>query len=426
VDKAKPFCIAKREVWEAYKRVKANRGAAGVDDQSIEEFDGDLENNLYRLWNRMASGSYMPLPVRRVDISKGEGKTRPLGIPAVSDRIAQAVAKRYLEAILEPLFHGDSYGYRPGRSAHQALTVARRRCWRYDWVLDLDIKGFYDNIDHDLMMRAVRHHTQSPWVLLYIERWLKAPVCMPDGTLIRPEKGTPQGSVVSPVLANLFLHWAFDRWMAEHHSDIPFERYADDAICHCRSEEQALALRDALETRLAACKLELHPQKTKIVYCKDDNRVGNYPLQQFDFLGFTFRARRIKNRDGQMFIGFVPAVSGAAAKAMRLTVRRWRLHHRNDLTLEELATWLRPIITGWMNYYGHFQRSALIPVFRPLDVFLLRWARRKYRLFRSARMQPHRWLNRVRARQPPLFPHWVLEGRLNNGSRMNGDVHVRF
>jgi RNA-directed DNA polymerase len=197
-------------------------------------------------------------------------------------------------------------------------------------------------------------------------------------------------------------------------------------ICHCRSEEQALALRDALETRLAACKLELHPQKTKIVYCKDDNRVGNYPLQQFDFLGFTFRARRIKNRDGQMFIGFVPAVSGAAAKAMRLTVRRWRLHHRNDLTLEELATWLRPIITGWMNYYGHFQRSALIPVFRPLDVFLLRWARRKYRLFRSARMQTHRWLNRVRARQPPLFPHWVLEGRLNNGSRMNGDVHVRF
>jgi group II intron reverse transcriptase/maturase len=237
VDKAKPFGITKREVWEAYKRAKANRGTAGVDDQTIEEFDGDLENNLYRLWNRMASGSYMPLPVRRVDISKGEGKTRPLGIPAVSDRIAQAVAKRYLEAILEPLFHDDSYGYRPGRSAHQALDVARRRCWRYDWVLVLDIKGFYDNIDHDLMMRAVRHHTQCPWVLLYVERWLKAPVCMPDGTLIRPEKGTPQGSVVSPVLANLFLHWAFDRWMAEHHSDIPFERYADDGAPRRRGGE---------------------------------------------------------------------------------------------------------------------------------------------------------------------------------------------
>ena len=231
---------------------------------------------------------------------------------------------------------------------------------------------------------------------------------------------------MSPVLANLFLHWAFDRWMAEKHSDIPFERYADDAICHCRSEEQALALREALETRLAACKLELHPQKTKIVYCKDDNRLGSYPVQQFDFLGFTFRTRRVKNRDGEMFIGFVPAVSGAAAKAMRLTVRRRRLHHRNDLTLAEVAAWVRPIITGWMNYYGHFQRSALIPAFRPLDFFLLRWARHKYRRFQSARMKTRRWLERVRARQPLLFPHWVLEGRLNNGSRMNGDVHVRF
>jgi RNA-directed DNA polymerase len=426
VDKAKPFGITKREVWEAYKRVKANRGTAGVDEQTIEEFDGDLENNLYRLWNRMASGSYMPLPVRRVDISKGEGKTRPLGIPAVSDRIAQAVAKRYLEAILEPLFHDDSYGYRPGRSAHQALDVARRRCWRYDWVLDLDIKGFYDNIDHDLMMRAVRHHTQCPWVLLYVERWLKAAVCMPDGTLIRPEKGTPQGSVVSPVLANLFLHWAFDRWMVEKHSDIPFERYADDAICHCRSEEQALALREALEARLAECKLELHPQKTKIVYCKDDNRDGSYPVQQFNFLGFNFRARRIKNRDGEMFVGFVPAVSGAAVKAMRLTMRRWKLHHRNDLTLDEVAGWVRPVVTGWINYYGRFQRSALIPVFRPLDSFLKRWARRKYQRFKSARKRTHQWLKRVRSQQFWLFPHWALEARLNTGSRMNGDIHVRF
>src|SRR5450759_3586805 len=273
----------------AYKRVKANRGAAGIDGQSIAAFEEDLGNNLYRIWNRMSSGSYIPPPVRRVDIPKDEMSTRPLGIPTVSDRIAQMVVKRYLEPILEPMFHDDSYGYRPGRSAHQALSVARQRCWRFDWVLEFDIKGFYDNLDQELLMRAVRRHTRCKWVLLYIERWLRAPVCMPDGTLVRPEKGTPQGSVVSPILANLFLHWAFDRWMAEKHSDIPFERYADDAICHCRSEEQALALRNALEARLAACKLELHPQKTKIVYCKDDNREGRYPVQQFDFLGFTFR-----------------------------------------------------------------------------------------------------------------------------------------
>jgi RNA-directed DNA polymerase len=207
VDKAKPYCISKREVWTAYKRVKANRGAAGVDDQTIAEFEKDLSNNLYRLWNRMSSGSYMPPPVRRVDIPKGDGGTRPLGIPTVSDRIAQMVVKRYLEPLLEPVFHEDSYGYRPGRSAHDALAVARQRCWRHDWVLDLDIKGFFDNIDWELLMRAVRRHTDSPWVLLYIERWLKAPVSMPDGTLISREKGTPQGAVVSPILANLFLHY---------------------------------------------------------------------------------------------------------------------------------------------------------------------------------------------------------------------------
>src|ERR1700726_1630737 len=286
VDKARPFNISKREVWLAYKRVRENRGAAGVDDQTIAEFEKDLSNNLYRLWNRMSSGSYMPPPVRRVDIPKGDGRgTRSLGIPTVSDRIAQMVVKRYLEPVLEPVFHDDSFGYRPGRSAHDALAAARQRCWRFDWVLDLDIKGFFDNIDWELLMRAVRRHTDCAWVLLYIERWLKAPGSMPDGALVSREKGTPQGAVVSPILANLFLHYAFDRWMKENNPDIPFERYADDTICHCRSEAQALSLRQALEARLAACKLELHPQKTKIVYCKDSNRPNGYPEQRFDFFG---------------------------------------------------------------------------------------------------------------------------------------------
>lgn len=407
MDRAKPFCISKREVWEAYKRVKANRGAAGVDEQSIAEFDEDLSNNLYRIWNRMSSGSYMPPPVRRVDIDKGDGRKRPLGIPTVSDRIAQTVVKRYLEPILEPVFHADSYGSRPGRSAHQALTVARQRCWRFDWVLDFDITGFYDNIDHELLMRAVRRHTKCKWVLLYVERWLTAPVQMPDGTLMRPEKGTPQGSVVSPILGNLFLHYAFDRWMQENHSEIPFERYADDAICHCRDEAQARSLREALQTRLAACKLELHPQKTQIVYCKDANRTGDYPAQRFDFLGYTFRPRRSMNRNGKLFVSFAPAISDKAAKAIRTSVRRWKLHHRNDLALADIARWTRPFLLGWIQYYGRFHRSALRGALRTLDSFIVRWAQRKYKRLRGHVMCAWDWLRRLQARQPTLFAHWL-------------------
>lgn len=412
MDKAKRFGISKREVWMAYKQVKANRGAAGVDGQTIAEFDEDLSNNLYQLWNRLASGSYMPSPVRRVDIPKGDGGTRPLGIPTVSDRIAQMVVKRYLEPVLEPVFHDDSYGYRPGRSAHDALATARQRCWRRDWVLDLDVKGFFDNIDWELLMRAVRRHTNCSWVLLYIERWLKAPVRMPDGTQVSREKGTPQGAVVSPILANLFLHYAFDRWMAERHPDIPFERYADDVICHCRSEAEALSLRQALEARLAACKLELHPQKTKIVYCKDANRTGSHPVQSFDFLGFTFRPRQSMNRTGKLFVSFSPAVSDKAGKAMRTRMRRWRLHRRNDLGLDEIARWTRPVLLGWVGYYGRFHRSALRRAMRTLDHFIVRWAQRKYKRLRRHTKRSWDWLRGVQARQPTLFAHWAGESQV--------------
>ncbi len=298
MNKAKPFCISKWEVWEAYKLVKANKGAAGVDGQSIAEFEEDVKDNLFKIWNRMSSGSYFPPPVRRVDIPKDNGRTRPLGIPTVADRIAQTVVKRYLEPILEEYFHPDSYGYRPGKSAREAIGVARQRCWRYDWVLDLDIKRFFDSIDHGLLMRAVRKHTDCKWVLLGIERWLKAPVQLEDGSLIYRDKGTPQGGVISPLLANLFLHYTFDMWMKRQNPRIPFERYADDVICHCRSKDKAEGLRKSIEGRLAECRLELNSQKTKIVYCKDDDRRGNYPEQKFDFLGFTFRPRRAKKSKG--------------------------------------------------------------------------------------------------------------------------------
>ena len=356
---AKPFPIIKRQVWEAYKRVKANQGGAGVDGQTIQAFDEDLENNLYKLWNRLASGSYQPPPVKRVEIPKADGGIRPLGIPTVADRIAQMVVKQVLEPELEKHFHPDSYGYRPGKSAHQAIGQARRRCWDNDWVVDLDIKGFFDNLDQALLMRAVRHHTQDNWVVLYIERWLKAPVQMPDGTRQERNKGTPQGGVISPLLANLYLHYAFDLWMQRTYQSISFERYADDAVCHCRTQAEAEHLKDALERRFADCGLELHPEKTRIIYCKDDDRRGGYPNIGFDFLGYSFRPRRSKNRWGKYFINFSPAISSKAAKAIRQEVRSWNLPLRSDKALDVLARMFNAKIGGWINDYGVYYKSAL-------------------------------------------------------------------
>jgi group II intron reverse transcriptase/maturase len=276
VPDAKPYDIPKQLVWDAYQRVKANRGAAGVDGVSLAAFEKDLKGNLYKIWNRMSSGSYIPPPVRLVEIEKDGGGTRPLGIPTVADRVAQTVAKMVLEPRVEPIFHRDSYGYRPGRSALDAIGVARKRCWEFDWIIDLDIKAFFESIPHDLIEKAVAHHTDLAWVQLYVGRWLRAPIERSDGTLLERTKGTPQGGVASPLLANLFLHYAFDAWMRRTFPDIPFERFADDAIVHCRSEKQARFVLDAIRTRLSECGLDLHPTKTKIVYCQDDDRRGTY------------------------------------------------------------------------------------------------------------------------------------------------------
>ncbi|KKM10442.1 DNA polymerase [Clostridiales bacterium PH28_bin88] len=408
MDKTKPYEISKHVVLEAFQRVKANKGAAGIDDESLEAFEENLKNNLYKIWNRMSSGSYFPPPVKAVEIPKKNGGKRVLGVPTVADRVAQMVVKIYFEPTVEPHFHPDSYGYRPGKSAADALAVTRQRCWKYDWVLEFDIKGLFDNIDHELLMKAVRKHTDNPWVILYIQRWLQAPFQMPDGTVKERTKGTPQGGVISPVLANLFLHYAFDVWMAQNHPDKPFARYADDAVTHCRSREGAEELYESLKKRMAECGLELHPTKTRIVYCKDDDRREDYPETSFDFLGYTFRPRRSKNKYGKYFINFTPAVSNKAKKAMRQTVHDWRMHLKPDKTLEDLSRMFNPVIRGWVNYYGRFYKSELYSVLVYINRALVRWVRRKYKKFERHHHRAIYWLGRIARRDSKLFVHWQM------------------
>jgi RNA-directed DNA polymerase len=403
---AKPFDIPKRLVWRAWRLVRANRGAAGVDEESLEMFERDLKNNLYRLWNRMSSGSYFPPPVREVLIPKKSGGQRPLGIPTVSDRVAQAMVKLLLEPDLDPQFHEDSYGYRPGKSAHQAIAVTRKRCWWHDWVLEFDIRGLFDNIDHALLMKAVRHHTTCKWVLLYIERWLSAPVQQVDGTLLPRTKGTPQGGVVSPLLANLFLHYAFDRWMMREFSRLPFCRYADDGLVHCRTLKQAEYVRERLAQRLNDCGLELHPDKTRIVYCKDLHRRQEHDLIQFDFLGYCFRPRRSFDRHGRLFTNFTPAMAPNAAKAIRQEVRSWRLQLKSDKSLEDLARMFSPKIAGWVNYYCRFYASAFNAVARHINRAIVRWAMRKFKKLRGHTRRAIKWVERLAQQRPHLFAHW--------------------
>jgi RNA-directed DNA polymerase len=419
VTSAKPFQISKHEVWEAFLKVKANQGAAGVDGQSIADFEVSLKDNLYKLWNRLSSGSYLPPAVRRVDIPKASGGTRPLGIPTVADRIAQEVVKRRLEPLLEPIFHEDSFGYRPGRSAIDAVGVARQRCWKAAFVVDLDIKSFFDTIDHELMLKAVRRHTTCRWMLLYVERWLKAPEEMSDGSRQARNAGTPQGGVISPLLANLFLHYAFDIWMVRTWPRIKFERYADDIICHVSTRREGRALLDALKKRFAECRLTLHPQKTKIVFCRDSNRRGDFPEVSFDFLGFTFKPRLTKWPNGKYGVSFLPAASQTALKSIRRSIRQWGLQRRSDKSLDDLARIYGPYIRGWINYYSHFYKSAIYRTLQKIDVHLVRWARRKFKSLRFRPKGTRIWLACVIRRTPMLFPHWRL---LYGNGRMLGAV----
>lgn len=414
----KPFAIPKQVVWQAWKSVKANGGAAGADGVTIEMFEKDLKNNLYKVWNRMSSGTYFPPPVRAVEIPKASGGTRMLGVPAVGDRVAQTVAAMTLEPRTEAVFHDDSYGYRRGKGALDAVARCRERCWARDWVIDLDIRKFFDSVPRDLAVKAVQANVthEQRWIVLYVKRWLAAPIVMPDGRTEARDKGTPQGSCVSPVLANLFMHYAFDTWLEREFPAVTFERFADDAVVHCATERQAREVLAALDARMAEVGLQLHPDKTRIVYCKDrKRRYADCAQTSFTFLGYTFRARNAPNRDGtSMFTGFLPAASKDALKRMSEEVRSWRIHLRTGSELEDLAAWINPIVRGWMNYYGRYYRTALDRLLRRVNTYLMRWAQQRYKRLRPFR-KALRWWAGLTERQPRLFAHWAWTTEVSAG-----------
>ena len=412
----KPFAIPKELVWQAWKQVKANGGAAGADGVTNEAFEKDLTNNLYKVWNRMSSGTYFPPPVRAVEIPKSSGGTRMLGVPTVGDRVAQTVAAMALEPRTEAVFHEDSYGYRPRKGALDAVAACRQRCWARSWVIDLDIRKFFDSVPWDLVVKAVQANVthEQRWITLHVRRWLAAPIVTPGRTAER-DRGTPQGSAVSPVLANLFMHYAFDKWLEREFPAVEFERYADDAVVHCATEWQARKVLAALEERMAEVGLELHPDKTRIVYCKDRNRRrSDCEHTSFTFLGYTFRARRALTGDGNsMFSAFLPAVSKDALKKMSEEVRTWRIHLRTATELEDLAAWINPVVRGWMTYYGRFYRTELDGLLKRINTYLVRWARRRYRRLRTYK-KARKWWDGLTARQPRLFAHWAWMTEFQN------------
>ena len=406
------FDISKDLLMKSWRAVKSKSGAAGVDKQSTKDFERKLEGNLYKIWNRLSSGSYFPPPVKAATVPKkgGDGE-RVLGIPTVSDRVAQTYVKQLLEPIAESIFLPDSYGYRPGKSALDAVGVTRKRCWKYDWVLEFDIKGLFDNIDHDLLIGMVQKNVECKWMILYIKRWLTAPMEMEDGVLVVRTKGTPQGGVISPILANLFMHYVFDVWMQELYSTLPWCRYADDGLVHCKTERQAQFIKQKLDGRLAEYKLELHPEKTKIVCCRIGKQQKKYPNRKFDFLGYGFCLREAKNiGTGQMFLGFLPAVSAWSMKTMRKKTRSFNLRNRTDLDLWQISRIYNSTLRGWWEYYGKFYPTKMYKVFAHFNKTLVAWAMRKFRLLRGHKIRASKFVQRISKKQPHLFIHWQIRG----------------
>lgn len=401
---SKGFEIPKELVWRAYKDVRANRGAPGYDGVTITEFDRRRDRNLYKIWNRLVSGAYFPPPVLEKKIPKLTGGERVLGIPTLSDRIAQGAIKIFLEAQLNPLFHSDSYGYRPDKSAHQALEVTKRRCWQYGWVLEIDIKGFFDNVRHDLVLKALKHHKVPKWVTLYCERWLKAPMVTKDCVVTKRSVGTPQGGVISPLLANLVLHYAVDVWMQRSHPKSPFARYADDLVCHCKSMREAEKLKSSLRKRLAEVGLELNIEKTRVVYVDTFQRY-NVPTQ-FTFLGYDFKLRLLKDPKGQLFRKTMPGASMKAMKRMTEIVKSWKIHRSTKENLDDFARRYNATVRGWINYYGKFwYRNFSYRLWSAVQSRLLKWTRNK---FRVSKREAERILKNEQRERPKLFAHWCL------------------
>ena len=409
-NETKSIPISRQMLWEAYKKVRANKGSAGVDNVSMEEFDANRAKHLYKLWNRMASGSYFPPPVKEVEIPKKDGKVRKLGIPTISDRVGQMVVKMFIEPRLEKIFSNNSYGYRPNKNAHQALASVRENCWKTDWVIDLDIKGFFDNINHAKLMLAVEKHVPENWVQLYIQRWLEMPVLTKSGELIQKQgKGTPQGGVISPLLANLFLHYAFDKWLEKTDGAANFTRYADDVIVHCKSKVHAERTLNAIRLRMQSVGLELHPEKTKIVYCRDYRRKGKYPTVKFDFLGYSFQPRTAKSKKtGKLFLGYDCAISISSRKRLADKLGEIEVEKLSFKSIVGIAQYLNPMIRGWVNYYGRFRGYELSKVFQLLRKRLVRWARKRYKRYKTSLNRAYKWLDRVRLQYPYLFYHWQV------------------
>ena len=410
VEEQKTQPITRLQVLEAFKRVRANGGSAGVDGITTAQVEGNKRKYLYPLWNRMASGSYYPKPVRQSLIPKANGNKRALGIPTVMDRVGQQVIATELEHDIDNRFSRNSFGYRPNRSAHDAVGQCRINCMKYGWVIDLDIKGFFDNIDHELLMKGLRYYTSKKHTLLYCERWLKAPVQLPDGTLKPSEgRGTPQGGVISPILANIFLDIVFDKWMEKHYPDVAFERYADDIVVHCQHFKQALRLLEAIKQRMKDCKLELNREKSKIVYYRRNQK--NQPpfkvhYQKFDFLGFTFKPR-ISMMNGKLKLGFSPAISSRNIARISDEIFKRKIHRWVHFPLSKIAELLNPQIRGWVNYYSRFRKSELRKLFRVINMRLVKWIRNKYRKFRRRHWyNAYKYLWGIAQRYPYLFVHW--------------------
>lgn len=409
MQEAKPFRIDKRVIFEAFKKIRSNGGSPGIDGIDLPAYEQHLSSNLYRLWNRMSSGSYMPQAVKLVEIPKSDGNKRPLGIPTIEDRIAQMAVVSEIEPLLDPYFHEDSFGYRPHRSAHDAIAKAERRCWKYAWVLDMDLSQFFDTIDHGLLMKALERHITTRWILLYIKRWLDVPYQRSNGEVINRDMGVPQGSGIGPILANQFLHYAFDKWMSYKYPYIPFERYADDCICHCKSLSQAEYVKRKLVERFAECKLKLNTEKTKIVFCKMSSRSSeDYHCTSFDYLGFTFRPRAAKDRlHNVLFTSFLPAISKKSIRRIHDTIKSWNLKRLHNRSLRFLATYINNVVRGWINYYEKFGKTEFWKVMYHLNRSIAYWVKRKYKRFRRRGViAAHYWLACIAQKDPNLFYHW--------------------